>query len=87
MPDTITKVDIDEIMKNLGLQSKIENLNCAEVTAILKSSINDILCEDTTIGDDLFTFPLLETDDVMNSKVNTMKSNFAYLFDFFLMVV
>ena len=31
----------------------------------------------------LCTFPLFENDDVMNSKVNEMKSDFAYLFDVF----
>ena len=70
-------------MKNLGLKSKTEILDCAEVIAILKSSINDILVEDTTTEDDLCTFPLFETDDVMNSKVNAMKLDFAYLFDVF----
>ena len=69
-------------MKNLGLESKTKNLNCDEVTTILESSINDILFEDTT-EDDLCTFSLFETDDVMNSKVNAMKSNFAYFFDIF----
>ena len=37
----------------------------------------------TTTEDDLCTFPLFETDDVMNSKVNAMKSDFAYLFNVF----
>ena len=40
-------------MKNLGLESKIENLNCDKVATILESSINDILFEDTTTEDDL----------------------------------
>ena len=83
MPDAIIEIDIDELMKNLGLESKTEILNCAEVTTILESNINHILFEDTTIEDDLYTFPLFETDDVMNSKVNAMKLNFAYLFDVF----
>ena len=73
-------------MKNLGLESKTENLNCDEVATILESDIDDILFEDTT-EDDLYTFSLFETDDVMNYKVNAMKSNFSYLFNVFLMVV
>ena len=85
--DTITKVDIDELVKNLGLESKIEILDYAKVTIILELSINDILFEDTTVEDDLCTFLLFETDDVMNSKVNAMKSYFAYLLDVFFMVV
>ena len=64
-------------MKKLGLESKTETLNYAEVT-ILESSINDILFEDTTTEDDPCTFFLFETDDVMNSRVNAMKSDFAY---------
>ena len=83
LPDAITKADIDELIKNLILEFKTETLNCVEVIDILESSINDILFEDTTIGDDLCTFPLFETDDVMNSKVNAMKSDFTYLFDVF----
>ena len=71
-PDIITKVDVDELMKNLGLESKTENLNCDEITTILESSIDDIQFEDTT-EDDLCTFSLIETDDIMNSKVNAMK--------------
>ena len=86
LPDTITEADIDDLMKNLGLESKTENLNCDEVATILESSIDDILFEDTTTEDDLYTFSLFETDDVMNSKVNAMKSNFACSI-FFLMVV
>ena len=69
-------------MKNLGLESKTKNLNGDEVATILESSIDDILFEDTT-EDDLCPFSLFETDDVMNSKVDAMKSNFAYLFDVF----
>ena len=67
----------------MRLESKIETLNCAKVTVVLKLSIDNILFEDTTIRDDLCTFPLFETDDVMNSKVNAIKSYFAYLFDVF----
>ena len=59
-------------MKNLGLESKTENLNCDEVATILESSIDDILFEDTTTEDNLCTLSLFETDDVMNSKVNAM---------------
>ena len=71
-------------MKNLGLESKIETFNCAEVTVILESGINDILFKDTITGNDLCSFSLFETDDVMNSKVNAMKPYFIYLFDVFL---
>ena len=81
--DIIIEADIDELIKNLGIKSKVEILDYAEVTIILESSINDILFEDTTTEDDLCTFPLFETDDVMNSKFNAMKSDFAYLFDVF----
>ena len=70
-------------MRNLGLESKTETLNYEEVAAIFESSIDDILFEEIATGDDLYTFPLFETDDVMNSKVNAMKLNFAYLFDVF----
>ena len=77
------QTQLQKLMKNLGLESKTKTLNCAEVTAILKSSIDDILFEDTTTRDNLYTFPLFETDDVMNSKINVMKSNFAYLSDVF----
>ena len=70
-------------MRNLGLESKTETLNCAEVTDILESSIIDILFEDAATEDDLCTFPLFETNDVMNSKVNAMKSDFSYLFNVF----
>ena len=45
-------------MKNLGLESKTENLNCDEVATILKSSIDDILLEDAT-EDDLGTFSFI----------------------------
>ena len=74
-------------MKNLRLESKIETLNCKEVAAILESGNDDILFEDIATRDDLCTFPLFETDDVLNSKVNVVKSDITYLFDFFLMVV
>ena len=71
------------MIKKLELESKTEVLDYAKVTAILESSINDILFKDTTTEDDLYTFSLFETDDVMNSKVNVMKLDFAYLFDVF----
>ena len=71
------------MIKKLELESKTEVLDYDEVTAILESSINDILFEDITTEDDLYTFPLFETNDVMNSKVNAIKSDFAYLFDVF----
>ena len=88
LPDMITKANIDELIKNLGSESKIETLNYAKVTVVLKLSIDNILFEDTTIRDDLCTFPLFETDDVMNSKVNAIKLNFCLLVQyFFLMVV
>ena len=70
-------------MKNLGLESKTKNLNYDEVATILESSIDDILFKDTTTEDDLCTFSLFETDDVMDFKVNAMKLDFAYLFDVF----
>ena len=70
-------------MNNIWLESNTEILDYAEVTTILKWSINGILFEDTTTEDDLCTFPLFETDGVMNSKVNAMKLDFAYLFDVF----
>ena len=83
LPDGITETDIEELMRNLGLEAKTETLNFENVAATLESSIDDILFEDNAIGDDLCTFPLFETDDVMNSKFNVMKSTFAYLFDVF----
>ena len=39
--------------------------------------------EDTITEDDLYSFSFFETDDVMNSKVNVKKLDFAYLFDVF----
>ena len=83
LPDAITETNIKELIRNLGLEPKIETLNCEQVTAILDLSIDDILFKDTATRDDLYSFPLFETDDVMNSKVNAMKLNFAYLFDVF----
>ena len=77
LPNIITEADIDELIKNLGLESKTKTFNYAKVTAILESTINDILFEDVTTGDDLYTFPLFETNDIMNSKVNAIKSYFA----------
>ena len=79
LSETITEADIEELMRNLRLESDTENLNCDEVAAILESSIDDILFTQ----DDLCTLSLFENDDVMNSKVNEMKSDFAYLFDVF----
>ena len=67
----------------MGLESNTETLNCEKVAAMLESSINDILFEDIATRDDLCTFSLFENDDVINYKVNAMKSNFAYLFDVF----
>ena len=77
MLEAITEANIDELMKILGLESKIETLNYTEVIAILESSINDILFEGNTTEDNLCTFPLFETDDVMNYKVNAMKLDFS----------
>ena len=47
-------------MRNLGLESKTETLNYEEITAILMSSIDDILFEAIAIGDDLCTFIYLK---------------------------
>ena len=64
--------------------SKIKKIHqIAKIAEILESSIDDILFEDTTTEDYLCTFSLFKTNNVMNSKVNIMKSNFAYLFDVF----
>ena len=63
LSDAITEADIDELMRNLRLESDTENLNCDEVAAILESSIDDILFTQ----DDLYTFPLFENDDIMSN--------------------
>ena len=52
LSNAITEVDIDELMRNLRLESDTKNLTYDEVAAILESSIDDILFTQ----DDLCTF-------------------------------
>ena len=53
----------------------------ADITAIIKSSIKDILFEDTPTLDDICIDCLFESFNVPNFKYNVMKYNFAYLCD------
>ena len=54
----------------------------ADIAALIDSSIEDIMFEDTPTSDDVCIASLFESFDVPNSKYDAMKSNFTYLCDF-----
>ena len=77
--EEITVAQIEQILKNVRLEA--EAASCTDITAFIESSIDDILFDDVFVSDDVCTANLFESDDVLNTKLNVMKSNFAYLFD------
>ena len=62
-----------------NMKKKVEATTCVDITTIIESNIESLSFDE--MFDNVFISSLYESDDVLNSKFNVMKLNFAYLFD------
>ena len=66
-----------QLMENMKKETEV--IACIDIADVIESIIESMSFN--VMSDDIFISSLYESDDVLNSKLNLMKSNFAYLFD------
>ena len=63
------------------MRLKTEAPSYADIAALIKSNIEDILFDDIPTPNDIYIANLFESFNILNSKYDAIKSNFTYLCD------
>ena len=67
----------------MNMKKKAEATTCVDIATVIKSSIDILSIDDVFINDNVSIYGLFKSNDVLNYKINAMKSNFSYLFGVF----